>query len=706
MRISEVSRLLSPSKLIRRLAKLIQCLLLIIGIVDGFVVNTCQGHRFRGLQSAIPFHSYHSFQQWSSSSRSTVSCPGIGRGRSNVSLNVMANDTLPSTSLDVSRIRNFCILAHIDHGKSTLADRLLEFTGAIEKRRMRNQVLDSMELERERGITIKLNAAKLTYVADDGVTYHMNLIDTPGHVDFSYEVSRSLNACEGALLVVDSAQGVEAQTLANCHLAIENDLEIIPVLNKVDLPAADPIGVSEEIESAIGLDCTGAIYVSAKTGLGIKELLETIVKTIPSPPPPTGGPLRALIYDSFFDEYRGVVVYIRIVDGSVKVGDKIVFMSSKSEHEVLEVGVRTPDMSPVEELKTGEVGYMVSGVKNVRMARVGDTITLAKAATKDGSSSVSPVPGYVEAKPMVFCGLYPTDSGDYQAMRESLGKLKLNDAAFSYEPESSFTMGLGFRCGFLGLLHMEIIQERLEREYDLDLIISAPSVVYRAELTNGEVVDVESPHNLPDPTQRIGMMEPFTHLEILTPPDYTGPLMDLCQSNRGELIGMKFLSKTRTSLQYHVPLAEVIGGMFDGVKSRSKGYASMEYTVTEFRRNDLVRLDVRINGEDAGPLASICHRDQAYSRGKALTEKLKELIPRQQFKISIQACIGAKPIASSTISTFRKDVTAKCYGGDITRKKKLLKKQAKGKKRMRSIGNVNVPQEALMAILDVGGGKV
>eukprot|EP01084_Bolivina_argentea_P125776 222793_1 len=696
MRISEVSRLLSPSKLILRLAKLIQCLLLIIGITDGFVVSTCQGRCLRGMQDAISLNLYHPFQQWS-----TISCPGIGRGRSNSSLKVTA-DTLPSNPLDVTRIRNFCILAHIDHGKSTLADRLLEFTGAVEKRQMRNQFLDSMDLERERGITIKLNAAKLTYVADDGLTYQMNLIDTPGHVDFSYEVSRSLNACEGALLVVDSLQGVEAQTLANCHLAIENNLEIIPVLNKVDLPSADPIGVSEEIESAIGLDCTSAIYVSAKTGLGVKELLETIVKTIPSPPPPTGGPLRALIYDSFFHEYRGVVVYVRIVDGSIKVGDRIIFMSSKSEHEVLEVGVRTPDMSPVDELMTGEVGYMVTGVKNVRMARVGDTITLAK-AMKDGSS-VSPVPGYIEAKPMVFSGLYPTDSGDYQAMRESLGKLKLNDAALSYEPENSFAMGFGFRCGFLGLLHMEIIQERLEREYDLDLIVSAPSVVYRAELTNGEVVDVQSPHNLPDPTQRVGIMEPFTHLEILTPPDYTGPLMDLCQSNRGEFIDMKFLSKTRTSLQYHVPLAEVISGMFDEVKSRSKGYASMEYMVTEFRRNDLVRLDVRINGEDAGPLASICHRDQAYARGKALTEKLKELIPRQQFKISIQACIGAKPIASSTIPTFRKDVTAKCYGGDITRKKKLLKKQTKGKKRMRSIGKVNVPQEALMAILDIGGG--
>ncbi len=648
--------------------------------------------------SIISLHLHPFQQQWR---RSTISRPGIGRSSSS-SLKLMAS--LPGNPLDVSMIRNFCILAHIDHGKSTLADRLLEFTGAIDKYQMRSQVLDSMELERERGITIKLNAAKLTYAADDGLTYQMNLIDTPGHIDFSYEVSRSLSACEGALLVVDSSQGVEAQTLANCNLAIESDLEIIPVLNKIDLPAADPTRVSEEIESAIGLDCTSAMYVSAKTGLGVKELLETIVKIIPPPSPPTGGPLRALIYDSFFDEYRGVVVYVRVVDGSVKVGDRIVFMSSKSEHEVLEVGVRTPDMVPVGELMTGEVGYVVTGVKNVRMARVGDTITLAQ-ATKDGSN-VSPVPGYVEARPMVFSGLYPTDAGDYPAMRESLGKLKLNDAALSYEPENSVAMGFGFRCGFLGLLHMEIIQERLEREYDLDLIISAPSVVYRAELTNGEEVDVHSPHNLPDPMHRIGILEPFTHLEILTPPDYTGALMDLCQSNRGKLIGMKFLSDTRMSLQYDVPLAEVIGGMFDQVKSRSKGYASMEYTVTGFRRNDLVRLDVRINGEDAGPLASICHRNQAYTRGKALTEKLKELIPRQQFKISIQACVGAKPIASSIIPTFRKDVTARCYGGDITRKKKLLKKQAKGKKRMRSIGKVNVPQEALMAILDVGGGGV
>ncbi len=672
---------------------MIQGLLLIVGTTEGFVVRRCDVRCLKGMQDATSSVNLCPFQQHITISHS-------GAGRSSSSLKMMT--TLPCNPLDVTRIRNFCILAHIDHGKSTLADRLLEFTGAIEKRQMRNQILDSMELERERGITIKLNAAKLTYVADDGLTYQMNLIDTPGHVDFSYEVSRSLTACEGALLVVDSSQGVEAQTLANCHLAIENGLEIIPVLNKVDLPAADPIRVSEEMESSIGLDSMNAIYVSAKTGLGVKELLEAIVKTIPPPFPPTGGPLRALIYDSFFDEYRGVVVYIRIVDGSVKAGDRIVFMSSKSEYEVLEVGVRTPDMAPVDELTTGEVGYMVTGVKNVRMARVGDTITLAHAMK--GGSSVSPVPGYVEAKPMVFSGLYPTDSGDYPGMREALGKLKLNDAALFYEPENSITMGFGFRCGFLGLLHMEIVQERLEREYDLDLIVSAPSVVYRAILTSGEEVDVHSPYNLPDPTQRVGIMEPFTRLEIFTPPDYTGALMDLCQSNRGEFIDMKYLSKTRTSLHYDVPLAEVIGGMFDQVKSRSKGYASMEYTVTQYRRNDLIRLDVRINGEDAGPLASICHRDQAYSRGKALTEKLKELIPRQQFKISIQACIGAKPIASSTIPTFRKDVTAGCYGGDITRKKKLLKKQAKGKKRMRSIGKVNVPQEALMAILDIGGG--
>jgi GTP-binding protein LepA len=539
---------------------------------------------------------------------------------------------------------------------------------------MKNQILDSMDLERERGITIKLNAARLMYLADDGVTYQMNLIDTPGHVDFQYEVSRSLAACEGALLVVDASQGVEAQTLANCYLALENDLEIIPVLNKIDLPAADADRIAEEVEATLGLDCTDAIHASAKAGIGIKEILEAVVKRIPPPPPPTGGPLRALIYDSYYDEYRGVVVYFRVMDGTVKKGDKIRFMASQSDHEVLEVGVRTPAMVPVQQLSTGEVGYMICGVKDLTLARVGDTVTTMAPGSK--GVEVEALPGYQEAKPMVFCGLYPTDAADYEALRDAIGKLKLNDAALSYEPENSSAMGFGFRCGFLGLLHMDIVQERLEREYDMDLIVTAPSVVYKAVMQNGDEILVDNPSKMPDAGRRQEVMEPYVRLEILTPQDFTGTLIDLCQTRRGELVDMKFLTPTRGSLVYNIPLAEVVTDFFDQVKSRSKGYASMEYSLTGFRPNDLVRLDIKINGEDASPLASICHRDQAYARGKGLTEKLKELIPRQMFKVPIQACIGVKPVASSAIPPMRKDVLAKCYGGDISRKKKLLQVRA------------------------------
>ncbi|CAM9276089.1 unnamed protein product [Ascophyllum nodosum] len=596
---------------------------------------------------------------------------------------------------DVSRIRNFSIVAHIDHGKSTLADRLLEYCNAVAERDMKKQVLDSMDLERERGITIKLNAARIEYPADDGVTYILNLIDTPGHVDFSYEVSRSLAACEGALLVVDASQGVEAQTLANVYLALENNLEIITVLNKIDLPAADPDRIAEEVEATIGLDCTEAIPASAKEGIGIKEILEAVVKTVPPPPAATGGPLKALIYDSVYDEYKGVIVYFRVVDGHIRRGDKVKFMANGVEREVLEVGVRKPHIFEMESLGTGEVGYMVAGIKNVLDARVGDTITSAR------EPASTPLEGYKEAKPMVFCGLYSSEADDYEVLRDSLGKLKLNDAALSYEPEASSAMGFGFRCGFLGLLHMEIVQERLEREYDLDLIITAPSVVYKARTTKGDLIDVDSPSKMPDADKRTGTQEPFVKLEMLTPQEYTGTLMELCQSRRGTLMDLKFATATRGSIVYEIPLAEVITDFFDQVKSRSKGYASMEYQLLDWRDEDLVRLDIKINGEDAPPLSTICHRSQAYSRGKNLADKLKELIPRQMFRVPIQACVGVKVVASSAIPPMRKDVLAKCYGGDITRKKKLLQKQAKGKKRMKSMGKVNVPQEAFMAVLDL-----
>ncbi|CAM9450287.1 unnamed protein product [Chrysoparadoxa australica] len=605
-----------------------------------------------------------------------------------------------SWDYDPELIRNFSIIAHIDHGKSTLADRLLETTKAVAERDMKAQLLDSMDLERERGITIKLNAARITYEADDGKTYLMNLIDTPGHVDFSYEVSRSLAACEGALLVVDASQGVEAQTLANVYLALESDLEIIPVLNKIDLPAADPDRVAEEVEAIIGLDCTDAIQSSAKAGIGIKDILEAVVARVPPPPPPTGGPLRALIYDSYYDEYRGVVVYFRVMDGAVGRGDKVRFMASGAEFDVLEVGIRTPAITKVDVLQAGEVGYMITGAKDVTQARAGDTITLSQ-----HHEDVEPLPGYAEARPMVFCGLYPTDAEDYSLLRDALGKLKLSDASLSYEPEASSAMGFGFRLGLLGLLALDITISRLEREYDLDLIVTAPSVVYKAITPKDEEVEVDTPSKMPDADGRKEVLEPYVRLEIITPQEYTGTLMDMCQTRRGELIDIKFVTPTRGSIIYDMPLAEVITDMQDQVKSRSKGYASMEYHVTGYRPNNLVRLDIKINGEDASPLASICHRDQAHTRGKALTSKLRDLIPRQLFKVPIQAVVGTKPVASSTIPAMRKDVLAKCYGGDITRKKKLLQKQAKGKKRMKSMGKVNVPQEAFMAVLSIGDEK-
>jgi GTP-binding protein LepA len=597
------------------------------------------------------------------------------------------------TDAPVSRIRNFSIIAHIDHGKSTLADRLLQQTGTVSAREMKEQFLDSMDLERERGITIKLQAARMDYQAQDGQAYVLNLIDTPGHVDFSYEVSRSLAACEGALLVVDASQGVEAQTLANVYLALEHDLEIIPVLNKVDLPGADPDRVKQEIEDIIGLDCSGAILASAKEGIGVDEILESIVHLIPPPQDQTDEPLRALIFDSYYDSYRGVIVYFRVMDGTLKRRDRIRLMASGKEYEIDELGVLAPNQVPVDSLHAGEVGYIAASIKAVEDARVGDTITLVKNAAKD------PLPGYVEAKPMVFCGLFPTDSEQYEDLREALEKLRLNDAALQYEPETSSAMGFGFRCGFLGLLHMEIVQERLEREYDLDLITTAPSVIYKVNTLDKNVIYVDNPCELPDPQERENIEEPYVKVDILTPEEFVGALMDLCQTRRGEFKDMKYLTPGRTTLIYEIPLAEVVTDFFDQMKSRSRGYASMEYNLIGYRVNHLVRLDVMINGDRVDPLATIVHRDKAYYVGKALVEKLKELIPRHQFKIPIQAAIGSRIIASESIPALRKDVLAKCYGGDISRKKKLLQKQAKGKKRLKAIGTVDVPQEAFMAVL-------
>jgi GTP-binding protein LepA len=598
------------------------------------------------------------------------------------------------TDVPVSRIRNFSIIAHIDHGKSTLADRLLQTTGTVSARDMKEQFLDNMELERERGITIKLQAARMSYKAQDGQEYVLNLIDTPGHVDFSYEVSRSLAACEGALLVVDASQGVEAQTLANVYLALEHNLEIIPVLNKIDLPGAEPDRVKAEIEEIIGLDCSGAVLASAKEGIGITDILESIVYLVPPPEDTVQKPLRALIFDSYYDPYRGVIVYFRVMDGTVKRGDRVRLMASGKEYEIDELGVLSPTQVQVEELHAGEVGYLAAAIKAVEDARVGDTITLA-----GKQLAVEPLPGYTEAKPMVFCGLFPTDADQFEDLREALEKLRLNDAALQYEPETSSAMGFGFRCGFLGLLHMEIVQERLEREYNLDLITTAPSVIYRVTKIDGEVVYIDNPCLLPDPQYRQSIEEPYVQVDMITPEEFVGALMELSQNRRGVFRDMKYLTQGRTTLSYEIPLAEVVTDFFDQMKSRSRGYASMEYHLIGYRENPLVKLDILINGDRVDPLATIVHRDKAYYVGKALVEKLKELIPRHQFKIPIQASIGSRVMASEHIPALRKDVLAKCYGGDISRKKKLLQKQAKGKKRLKAIGTVDVPQEAFMAVL-------
>ncbi|XP_009125739.1 translation factor GUF1 homolog, chloroplastic [Brassica rapa] len=592
----------------------------------------------------------------------------------------------------ISKVRNFSIIAHIDHGKSTLADKLLQVTGTVQNRDMKEQFLDNMDLERERGITIKLQAARMRYVYED-TPYCLNLIDTPGHVDFSYEVSRSLAACEGALLVVDASQGVEAQTLANVYLALENNLEIIPVVNKIDLPGAEPEQVLREIEEVIGLDCSKAILCSAKEGIGITEILNAIVERIPPPPETADKPFRALIFDSYYDPYRGVIVYFRVIDGKVKKGDRILFMASGKDYFADEIGVLSPNQIQVDELYAGEVGYISASIRSVADARVGDTIT------NFSRKAESSLPGYEEATPMVFCGLFPVDADQFPDLRDALEKLQLNDAALKFEPETSSAMGFGFRCGFLGLLHMEIVQERLEREYNLNLITTAPSVVYKVHTVNGDTTMCSNPSLLPQPGLRKSVEEPYVKIELLTPKDYIGALMELAQDRRGEFKEMKYIAENRASLLYELPLAEMVGDFFDQLKSRTKGYASMEYSVIGYRESDLIKLDILINAELVEPLSTIVHRDKAYSVGRALTQKLKELIPRQMFKVPIQACIGSKVIASEALSAIRKDVLAKCYGGDISRKKKLLKKQAAGKKRMKAIGRVDVPQEAFMAVL-------
>ncbi|MCL1791628.1 MAG: translation elongation factor 4 [Peptococcaceae bacterium] len=594
-----------------------------------------------------------------------------------------------------SNIRNFCIIAHIDHGKSTLADRLLEVTGALSARELKEQVLDSMDLERERGITIKLHAVRLKYQVMDGREYELNLIDTPGHVDFSYEVSRSLAACEGALLVVDAAQGIEAQTLANVYLALENDLEIIPVINKIDLPSAEPERVRREIEDVIGLDASEAILVSAKLGTGIDEILEAIVHKVPPPKGDDAKPLTALIFDSKFDSYRGAIPYIRVMDGSLKRGQNIKMMATDKVFEVTEVGVFAPAMTVVEELKAGQVGYLAASVKNVQDTRVGDTVTDAKNPVSE------PLPGYRDAVSMVFCGLYPVDSSDYDRLKDALDKLKLNDASLLYENETSVALGIGFRCGFLGLLHMEIIQERLEREFGLNIIITAPSVIYHVFTTKGEMVEVDSPISLPPPSQINYIEEPMVKTSIMAPVEYIGAVMELNQDKRGTFHNMDYITQTRVSIHYELPLSEIIYDYFDQLKSRTKGYASLDYELSGYKRADLVKLDILLNGEVVDALSCILHQDRAYARGRKLVEKLRSLIPRQMFEVPVQAVVGAKVIARETVRAMRKDVLAKCYGGDITRKRKLLEKQKEGKKRMKQVGSVEIPQEAFMAVLNI-----
>ncbi len=597
--------------------------------------------------------------------------------------------------MSTERIRNFCIIAHIDHGKSTIADRLIEQTGTLTEREMEAQVLDSMDLERERGITIKAQSVRILHTAKDGNQYTLNLIDTPGHVDFSYEVSRSLAACEGALLVVDAAQGVEAQTLANVYLALEHDLEIIPVINKIDLPSADPERVKKEIEDIIGLDASDAILCSAKSGIGIPDILEAIVERIPAPEDKSSDPTRALIFDSRFDAYKGAIAYVRVKEGSIKLKDTIRFMNNGKDFEVTELGVFTPNLLPVQELACGSVGCIAASIKQVADCHVGDTVTLAT------NPAAEPLPGYRKAVSMVYCGLYPTDSKDYENLRDALEKLQLNDAALEYEPETSLALGFGFRCGFLGLLHMDVIQERLEREYNLSLITTAPSVSYHVFKTNGEELVVDNPADLPDVTEIEHIEEPYVKATTIVPKDYVGVIMELSQDKRGEYQSMDYLDETRVSVVYHLPLSEIIYDYFDRLKSATKGYASLDYELIGYQTSPMVKMDILLNGEPVDALSIIVHKDRAAIRGRALAEKLKELIPRQMFEIPIQAAIGNKIVARETVKAWRKDVLAKCYGGDISRKRKLLEKQKAGKKRMKSVGSVEIPQEAFMAILKV-----
>jgi len=604
---------------------------------------------------------------------------------------------MPAKTYPKDHIRNFCIIAHIDHGKSTLADRILEQTGTVALRDMQDQLLDSMELEKERGITIKAKSVRIEYTAKNGEDYLLNLIDTPGHVDFTYEVSRTLAACEGALLVVDATQGVEAQTLANTYLALDNDLEIVPVINKIDLPSAQVDFVREEIENLIGLDGSMCPAISAKEGLNIDQVLEAIVEQIPAPEEADDEkPLKALVFDSHYDAYKGVIIYIRVFDGEIKVGDKVKMMSTGREFEITEVGAFSPTMQQLGVLKAGEVGYLAASIKNIGDTRVGDTITGVDNPTAE------PMPGYKPALSVVFCGVYPVDGADYEDLKVAFEKLKLNDASLLYEPENSIALGFGFRCGFLGLLHMEIIQERIEREFDLDIITTAPSVVYRVTKTDGTVEMIDNPTNLPEPTEIQTIEEPYVKVNILTPSDYVGPIMDLCQNKRGTFKDMQYIDERRVQLHYEMPLAEIIYDFFDLLKSKTKGYASFDYELIDYKPGKLIKLDLKVNGEAVDALSFIVHQDKAYERARLMCEKLKDNIPRQMFEIPIQAAIGTKIIARETVKAMRKNVLAKCYGGDITRKKKLLEKQKEGKRRMRQVGSVEIPQEAFMSVLKLG----
>ena len=596
---------------------------------------------------------------------------------------------------DRELIRNFCIIAHIDHGKSTLADRMIEMTDTVALRDMEAQLLDNMDIERERGITIKSSAVRMFYTHTDGKRYMFNLIDTPGHVDFNYEVSRSLAACEGAVLVVDATQGIEAQTLANVYLALDNSLEIVPVINKIDLPSADVEHTKKEIEDVIGLPAENAPCISAKTGLNVEQVLAAVVDTVPPPSGDINKPLKALIFDSVYDNYKGALSYVRVVDGIVKPGMKIRYMATGNEFEVTEVGIFSPTLMPIDALEAGEVGYISASIKNVRETKVGDTRTDANAPADE------PLPGYKQANPMVFCGIYPADGADYENLRDALDKLVLNDASLSYEPETSMALGFGFRCGFLGLLHMEIIQERLEREFDLDLVTTAPSVIYKVVKTNGDEVMIDNPTNLPPVTEIAYMEEPMVRATIMSPSEYVGTIMELCQDKRGVFEDMKYIEEGRVNIFYELPLNEIIYDFFDQLKSRSRGYASFDYELKEYAKSDLVKLDFLLNGDMCDALSTIVHKDKAYAKGRAVAEKLQEVIPRQQFEIPIQAAIGGKIIARETVRAVRKDVLAKCYGGDITRKKKLLEKQKEGKKRMRQIGTVSLPSEAFMSVLKI-----